>query len=399
MEYSEKTLEYFTLLKDEPGIASTFNNMGTIQKSCGDLASAQEYYLRAYEIFNRIDSKTGCSTVYSNLGEILTLSGDFEQSEHYLNEALNTALEAGIKDCELTAYENLSKLCKAKGDYKAALQYYRKHADLSQEMSDEESRKHQTLLQLKFETDRKKKEAEIFRLKNIELRNEINERIHIEEKLRKHKEQLEQLIDDRTVELSRSYNRLERSFQGTVELIAKITELRDPYTSGHQKRVAKLASAIAKEIELPEERVEAIQIASLVHDIGKINVPLEILSKPGILSSLEIRMIQIHPQTGYRILSGIDFPWPIAEIVLQHHEHIDGSGYPQGLKAENILLEARIINVADVIEAMSSHRPYRPLLGLEEAVQEITGNEGILYDSEVLHACRRVILEKDFSFE
>jgi len=399
MEYAEKSLEYFTLLEDDLGIASSCNNMGTILKFQGNLTSAKEHYLMAYEIFNRIEYKTGCSAACNNLGEILTLSGDFEQSEHYLSEALNTALEAGIKDRELTAYENHSRLCEAKGDYKGALQYYRKYFNLFQEMNSEESSRHLTQLQIRFETDKKKKEAEIYRLKNIELQNEIAERIHIEEKLRKHKEQLEQLIDERTVELTRSYNKLERSFQGTVELISKITEHRDPYTSGHQIRVAKLASAIAKEMELPEERIEGIHIASLVHDIGKINVPLEILSKPGILSSLEIRMVQIHPQTGYRILSGIDFPWPIAEIVRQHHEHIDGSGYPQGLKGNEILLEARIIIVADVIEAMSSHRPYRPLLGLEEAVKEITDNEGVLYDTEVVSACRRIILEKGFSFE
>jgi HD-GYP domain-containing protein (c-di-GMP phosphodiesterase class II) len=150
---------------------------------------------------------------------------------------------------------------------------------------------------------------------------------------------------------------------------------------------------------LSENIIEAVHIASLVHDIGKINVPQEILSKPGILSDLEMRIIQIHPQAGYSILFEIDFPWPIAEIVRQHHEHVDGSGYPQGLKADEIVIEARIICVADVIEAMSSHRPYRAVLGLREAVKEITENKDILYDADVVSACKKVIYERGFSFD
>lgn len=397
--FAERSLECFTLLEDDLGIASSCNNIGTILKSQNDLSAAQEHYMRAHEIFKRIGYKTGYSAVCNNLGEILTLKGDFEQSEIYLRNALNTALEAGVKDRELTAYENLSNLCAEKGDYKGALHYYRKHSDLSQEMFNMESTRHMVQLQIRFETQRKKREAEIYRLKNIDLQNEVTERIHIEEELRKHKDQLEELINERTIELRNSYNKLERGFQGTIELISKITELRDPYTSGHQIRVAKLASAIAREMKLPDEKVEAIHIASLVHDIGKINVPQEILSKPGLLSSLEIEMIHIHPQTGYSILSSIDFPWPVAEIVREHHEHIDGSGYPQGLKMNEILLEARIICVADVIEAMSSHRPYRPILGLEEALQEITENKGVLYDEEVVSACKIVISDKGFSFD
>ena len=149
---------------------------------------------------------------------------------------------------------------------------------------------------------------------------------------------------------------------------------------------------------LSENRIEAVHIASLVHDIGKINVPQEILSKPGILSDLEMKMIRIHPQAGCDILIGIDFPWPIAEIVREHHEHVDGSGYPQGLKTDEIVLEARIICVADVIEAMSSHRPYRAILGMDEAVKEITENAGVLYDRDVVRACREVICEKGFDF-
>lgn len=399
LKFAEKSLASFTELEDDLGIATSYNNMGTVLKSQGNLDAAQENYLKAHEVFKRIAYKTGYSAACNNLGEILTLKGEFKQSEFYLNDALNTAIEIGAKNRELAVYKNLSTLYAELGHYKKALNYYIKHSELSQDIFSEESTKNMIQLQIRFETEKKKREAEIYRLKNIELQNEITDRIHIEDQLRKHQDQLEEMINERTVELIKSFNKLERGFQGTIILVSKITELRDPYTSGHQIRVAKLASAISREMKLPEESIEAIHIASLVHDIGKINVPQEILSKPGILSNLEMRMIQIHPQTGCDILSEINFPWPIAEIVREHHEHINGSGYPQGLKADSIMIEARIICVADVIEAMSSHRPYRPVLGLEEAVREITDNIDVLYDGDVVKACREVIFNKGFNFD
>ena len=156
---------------------------------------------------------------------------------------------------------------------------------------------------------------------------------------------------------------LQDSLEETVRAIATIVEMRDPYTSGHQVRVADLAEAIAKQMGLPDEQVHVIHLAGVVHDLGKIQIPAEILSKPGKITDIEYSLIKIHPQAGYDILKGINFPWPIAQMVLQHHERLDGSGYPQGLKGDDILLEARILAVADVVEAMSSHRPYRPRLG------------------------------------
>ncbi|GAG56809.1 unnamed protein product, partial [marine sediment metagenome] len=146
-------------------------------------------------------------------------------------------------------------------------------------------------------------------------------------------------------------------------------------------------------------KIEGIQIAALVHDIGKINIPAEILSKPSKLNEMEFSLIKNHPKVGYDILRKIDFPWPVAKIVLQHHEKIDGSGYPQGLKGEKILLEAKIIGVADVVEAMSSHRPYRPSLGIDKALEEIIQNRGVLYDPEVVDVCLKLFKEKDFKFE
>ena len=199
-------------------------------------------------------------------------------------------------------------------------------------------------------------------------------------------------------ELQQSYEKLQKTMEGTINIVAKIVETRDPYTAGHQLKVSKLATAIAREMKLPPDKIEGIRIASLVHDIGKISIPAEILSKPIKLNEIEYSLIKDHSQIGYDILKSIDFPWPVAKIVLQHHEKINGSGYPQGLKGDEILLEARIMGVADVVEAMSSHRPYRPALGIDKALEEISWNKGILYDPEVVGTCLELFKEKDFKF-
>ncbi len=191
--------------------------------------------------------------------------------------------------------------------------------------------------------------------------------------------------------------RLQENMLQTVEAIARIVEMRDPYTSGHQARVAELARMIARQMGSSDEQVHAIHLAGLVHDLGKIRIPAEILSKPGRLNEIEFSLIKMHPQAGYDILKGIDFSWPIAQMVLQHHEHLDGSGYPQGLKGEEILLGARILSVADVIEAMSSHRPYRPGLGMDAALAEITRMRGIHYDLQVVDACVTLFKEQGYA--
>jgi HD-GYP domain-containing protein (c-di-GMP phosphodiesterase class II) len=176
--------------------------------------------------------------------------------------------------------------------------------------------------------------------------------------------------------------------------------MRDPYTAGHQRRAAQLACAIANEMGLSEDQIEGIRMAGLVHDIGKINVPAEILSKPGRLNDLEFGLIKTHCQVGHNVLNGtIEFPWPVAQIVLQHHERMDGSGYPQGLSGEEIILGARILAVADVVEAMASNRPYRVAPGIERALQEIAQNRSILYDPEVVDACLKLFTEERFKFE
>lgn len=196
-----------------------------------------------------------------------------------------------------------------------------------------------------------------------------------------------------------SAEQLLNALTATIESISKITEMRDPYTAGHQKRVAQLAFAIAGERGLPKVKAEAIHIAAVIHDIGKIYVPAEILSKPGKLSKNEFSLLKLHPQAGFDIIKNIEFPWPIAQIVLQHHERTNGSGYPSGLSGEAIIMEARILAVADVVEAMASHRPYRPALGIDKALEEISQKKGTLYDADAVDACVRLFREKNFKFE
>ena len=189
---------------------------------------------------------------------------------------------------------------------------------------------------------------------------------------------------------------LRNALGGIIQVLSAITEKRDPYTAGHQKRVADLARAIGEEMGLAAERVEGLRLAGTIHDIGKVSIPAEILSKPGSLTETEYRLIQDHPKVGHDILGDIKFSWPIAIIVLQHHERMNGSGYPAGLKGDDILLEARILAVSDVMEAMASHRPYRPALGIEAALKEIDKSKGVLFDSDVVAACLKLFREKKF---
>jgi len=215
----------------------------------------------------------------------------------------------------------------------------------------------------------------------------------------------EGLIEDITLrkqtenQLHTSLERLKKAVNTTIQVLVSALEIRDPYTAGHQTRSADLASAIAKEMGLNNEKIEAIRMAGIIHDIGKLSIPVEILSKPTRLTNLEYSLIKEHSQSGYDMLKDVDPSWPLAEIVYQHHERMDGSGYPRNLKGEDILLEARILSVADVVEAMASHRPYRASLGIGPALEEIEKNKGILYDKFVADACLRLFREKGYTFE
>ncbi len=202
--------------------------------------------------------------------------------------------------------------------------------------------------------------------------------------------ELERMVENRTA-------KLQAALQGVIHVMALTVESRDPYTAGHQRRVAELASAVAEEMGWTTDQVKGIRMAGMIHDLGKISVPAEILSRPSRLIDIEFCLIKDHAQLGYDILKEIDFPWPVAQIVYQHHERMNGSGYPRGLRGKDILLEARIMAVADVMEAMASHRPYRPSMGIDRALEEISGNIGMIYDPEVVDACLRVVGKGKFN--
>lgn len=213
---------------------------------------------------------------------------------------------------------------------------------------------------------------------------EMESRVYLEE--------LEQVVQKRTA-------KLQETLDGIIQVVAHTVESRDPYTAGHQRRVAELARKISKVMGCPLDQEKGIHTVGLIHDLGKISIPAEILSKPTILTDIEYSLMKTHPQTGYDILKEIDFPWPVAEIIYQHHERIDGKGYPRGLKGEEILLEARIIAVSDVVEAMASHRPYRPALGISAGLDEIIKNKGKQYSSDVVDACLEVFRKDESIFE
>jgi HD-GYP domain-containing protein (c-di-GMP phosphodiesterase class II) len=248
----------------------------------------------------------------------------------------------------------------------------------------------------------------------------VSKEMEAEDELKKHRDQLEAVVQARTAELTKlneqlkleiverglaeerlqqSYNRLQQNLDETVNAMSLTVEERDPYTAGHQRRTADLAMQLASQIGLSAHAVKGIHMAGLIHDIGKISIPAEILSKPGRLNAAEIQLIRRHPQAAYDILKKIDFPWPVDLIVLQHHERIDGSGYPQGLTGGETLIEARILCVADVVEAIASHRPYRPALGIDKALAEISANSGRLYDPHVVAACLRLLREESYQLK
>src|SRR5664280_385784 len=200
-------------------------------------------------------------------------------------------------------------------------------------------------------------------------------------------------------ELQQTLDSLKKAVSATIQVMVSAVEMRDPYTAGHQLRVANIACAIATEMGLPQEKVDGILMASSIHDIGKLSIPAEILVKPTKLTNIEFSLIKEHPQSGYDMLKDVESSWPLAEIVYQHHERMDGSGYPRNLKGDDILIEARIMAVADVVEAMASHRPYRPALGIDAALAEIEKNKGIFYDNTVADVCLRLFREKGYQFE
>jgi PAS domain S-box-containing protein/putative nucleotidyltransferase with HDIG domain len=196
-----------------------------------------------------------------------------------------------------------------------------------------------------------------------------------------------------------SLRKVQKTLDGTVAALASLSEQRDPYTAGHQQRVAQLACAIAHEMNLSHNLIEGLKVIGWLHDIGKMTIPAELLCKPCQLSEYEFNIIKVHPQNAFDILKDIEFPWPVAKAVFQHHERLNGSGYPSGSLGNDIILEARILAVADVTEAISSHRPYRPALGVEKALEEISRNSGFLYDQNIVDACLTLFRKRSFGFK
>lgn len=218
----------------------------------------------------------------------------------------------------------------------------------------------------------------------------LDEKEQLEKENREQKENLERLVEERT-------EKLRQAMLNTAYAAAAMLDLRDPYTAGHQRRVGDLADAIGREMGLPEDTLEGLHLVGCIHDIGKIIVPTDILTKPSALSKPEYEIIKEHPEKGYEIIKDFEMPWPVAEIVYEHHERLDGSGYPRGLKGDQIRLETCIISVADVVEAMMTHRPYRPSLGLAAAMNEISSNKGILYNPVVADACITLFCQKGYT--
>ena len=217
-------------------------------------------------------------------------------------------------------------------------------------------------------------------------------RLKLEIANRMYRQNLEKMVTERTASLK-------NALEGMIQVIARTIETRDPYTAGHQQRVADLAVAMAEKMSLSNDQVEGIHMAGRVHDLGKISVPAEILSKPGKLTDIEFALIKTHAMNGYNIVADIEFPWPIARMILEHHEKMNGTGYPRGLSSDEILIESRILCVADVVEAMASHRPYRPALGVETALAEISRNQGVLYDTDAVDACLSLFKDGEFRFD
>jgi HD-GYP domain-containing protein (c-di-GMP phosphodiesterase class II) len=243
----------------------------------------------------------------------------------------------------------------------------------------------QKLTEIELESVVRERTTELMKV-NQGLETEISERMLAE-----------QALIDAENNLKASYDMLEKSFKGTISTISKIVEMRDPYYQGHHLRTADLARSIAVEMKLSEDQIQAIYFASIVYGIGNIRIPQESLSRSGKLSEIELKVVKTYPQNGYDILKSIEFPWPIADSVLQHHEYIDGSGYPFGLKGDEIMQEAQILRVAATVEAMSSRRPYRPPFNLETTVEQLKQRSGVLYGSRSVDACLAVIGQGRFT--
>jgi PAS domain S-box-containing protein/putative nucleotidyltransferase with HDIG domain len=530
-EFSEALEIYRKALKireetgDRRGTANTLMNMGSVYEDMEEFDRAVLSFRSSLEISEIIGDRFGTAASCCSLGHVLLALDSLEEAETFIQKGLTIARDIGAVSWEVKCLENQSYLFEKKGNPSEALRYARKFSSRREEQLNEESSENLNRLLALYETEKKEREAEVYRLKSADLEDEVEKRTdeltRMNEDLRKlisecqfaedarekaetdlhsflenvddvvyfqsldgsisgmnsacltvsgHKreefekdrylwlkmmhpddlkfrqeflqvEHAGEMSDteyrissgenewrwlnsrmvaihdgsgkligynciDRDITMRKeaeqklldSIESLEKSFRSTIYVISKIAETRDPYTSGHQMRTADLAREMAQLMGFSEEKVQSVYLAGVVHDIGKIYIPQEFLTKPGSLNTMEMDLIRMHPAIGFDILSNIDLPWPIADIVLQHHELLDGSGYPSGLSSNDISMEARILCVADVVEAMSSHRPYRASLGTEKALEELAAQSGKLYDPDAVNACRALFHEKGYSF-
>jgi len=372
LDYYYKALVIKKETNDRVAISQIYNNLGNVYLAIGEMEKVLEYRLQALQIDRELGNKWETALTTYNIAEYYLQIEQPEEAYPYILESQALAKDLDNKGLVRDNLYNLSLYHELRGAYQEALRYQREYSQLTKSMFSEELSEKIIEMQTKYETG---KLEDLVAKRTLELQQKINELNRTENALQLSMKRLKGILD------------------GTVRALAATVETRDSYTAGHQRRVANLACSIATNMGLSEERIEGIYLSASIHDIGKISVPAEILSMPRQLTELEFSLIKNHSQVGYEILHGIDFSAPVAKIVLQHHERMDGSGYPNGLKGDEILLEARIIAVADVVEAMSSHRPYRAALGIDQALEEISKNKGVKYDFEVVDACLKLFRE------
>jgi len=389
LEEHRKALAIRQEIEDTHGVSNSYGNLGAIFSEMMQQTKAREYFTKALELKEKLLDNRGVSISCSNIGATFLMQKQYSTASDFFTRGLQVASGIGARDLEAICMHQFSELFEASEDYKQALGYLKKYQEIKDELFNTDSREKIAILSVKYGTERKQMEADSFRHKNAELRE-------IMSRQKKTETELEKLVQERTAELMKVNQGLEKSFKGTICTISKIVEMRDPYYHGHHLRTAALARSIAVEMKLSEDQIQAIYFASIVYGIGKIKIPQEFLSRSGKLNDIELRVVRTYPQNGYDILKSIEFPWPIADIVLQHHEYIDGSGYPHGLKGDEIMPEARILCVADAVEAMSSRRPYRPPFNLETTVEQLREGSGVLYDSNCVEACLAVIDQGQF---
>jgi HD-GYP domain-containing protein (c-di-GMP phosphodiesterase class II) len=376
LEEHKKAFAIRLEFNDLRGVSDSCYNIGFVLNGQNLFSEARNYFLKSLKLKEDIHDERGISISCSSIGTTYIKENRFEEAFNYANRGLINAINTDDNNLKASCLFQLSRFCETAGNFKQALEYMKKYQKTKENI---------------FDTERKHRRIDSLIQMNTELQN--SSALKEETELLEQRSELENCVQmcsagntPRT-----NYNILEKSFKGAISIISKIVEMRDPYYQGHHLRTAELARSIAREMKLAEDKIQAIYFASIVYGIGRIKIPQEFLSRSGKLSDIELRVIRTYPQTGYNILKSIEFPWPIADIVLQHHEFVDGSGYPCGLTGDEIMEEARVLCVADTVEAMSSRRPYRPPFKIESTVEELNRKRGILYDNHSVDACISVI--------